>query len=215
MKILFSVLSFVAMSSSLSVVACSSAPGDTASTTDEASKVDVYACKTDDDCVAIPAGGCCPNGTEAAVNEHHIRAYNNAHECTNPPRYCPLFVVHETRVAECDNTTNKCVMIQPEDIRCGGFTRNAHSCPSGYSCDLSGHVPDVPGVCKVACPPNRIACLTYQHYDSTACGCVDNPHCGGIAGIQCPSTYATCEDDPRDSCDPNQGGRDCGGICMH
>jgi hypothetical protein len=36
--------------------------------------------------------------------------------------------------------------------------------------------------------------------------------CGGIAGIQCPTGY-TCVDDPTDSCDPNAGGADCGGIC--
>jgi hypothetical protein len=38
--------------------------------------------------------------------------------------------------------------------------------------------------------------------------------CGGIAGIACPSGYS-CVDDPRDSCDPNRGGADCGGICRH
>jgi len=37
--------------------------------------------------------------------------------------------------------------------------------------------------------------------------------CGGIAGIQCPKGE-TCVDDPNDSCDPNNGGADCGGICV-
>lgn len=36
--------------------------------------------------------------------------------------------------------------------------------------------------------------------------------CGGFAAIQCPEGY-TCVDDPSDTCDPNNGGRDCGGIC--
>ncbi len=36
--------------------------------------------------------------------------------------------------------------------------------------------------------------------------------CGGFAGIACPEGYA-CMDDPRDSCDPANGGADCGGIC--
>ncbi|MFE8601606.1 hypothetical protein [Archangium violaceum] len=36
--------------------------------------------------------------------------------------------------------------------------------------------------------------------------------CGGIAGIPCAKGYA-CVDDPRDNCDPDQGGADCGGIC--
>jgi hypothetical protein len=38
------------------------------------------------------------------------------------------------------------------------------------------------------------------------------PFCGGIAGIACPG-FGKCVDDPSDSCDPNAGGADCGGIC--
>ncbi len=37
--------------------------------------------------------------------------------------------------------------------------------------------------------------------------------CGGLGGIQCPSGQ-TCVDDPNDSCDPQNGGADCGGICV-
>jgi hypothetical protein len=37
--------------------------------------------------------------------------------------------------------------------------------------------------------------------------------CGGIAGFPCP-TGQTCIDDPRDDCDPESGGADCGGICV-
>lgn len=37
--------------------------------------------------------------------------------------------------------------------------------------------------------------------------------CGGIAGIPCAQGF-TCVDDPNDTCDPNQGGADCGGICQ-
>jgi hypothetical protein len=69
-------------------------------------------------------------------------------------------------------------------------------------CDASTHECEM-----VACPP-------YQHYDSTKLACVDNPHCGGIAGIACTNAaYPTCSDDPRDSCDPSKGGADCPGIC--
>lgn len=214
MNKLFSLFS-VAVLSSASVLACSSAPTNEGSgSTDEASKTSIYACQVDSDCVAIPAGGCCPNGSEAAVNKHHVTAYNNAHECTNPPHVCPLYVIHETRVAQCNTATNKCEMIQPENIHCGGFTRNPHSCPTGYACDFSGHVPDVPGVCKKTCAPNHAMCLRYQHWDGNACACVDNPHCGGIAGIQCSSQYSQCIDDPRDACDPQHGGADCIGICV-
>jgi hypothetical protein len=37
--------------------------------------------------------------------------------------------------------------------------------------------------------------------------------CGGIAGRPCP-TGSTCVDNPDDGCDPNNGGADCGGICV-
>jgi hypothetical protein len=170
MKKLFFVL---AATSPLFALACSSAPADSTASNDEASKVNVYACTVDSDCVAISAGGCCPNGTEVAVNKHHIKAYENAHECTDPPHICPLYVIHETRVAQCNNTTSKCEMIQPADIHCGGFMRNAHSCPSGYSCDFEGHVPDVPGICKQSCFETQ-ECLTTEHWDNNACACVAN-----------------------------------------
>ena len=37
--------------------------------------------------------------------------------------------------------------------------------------------------------------------------------CGGIAGIQCQKGEL-CVDDPRDNCDPDKGGADCGGVCV-
>jgi len=50
--------------------------------------------------------------------------------------------------------------------------------------------------------------------DSSGMGsCKPNaPFCGGIAGIPCPG-QGECQDDPTDSCDPNNGGADCGGRC--
>ena len=36
--------------------------------------------------------------------------------------------------------------------------------------------------------------------------------CGGFAAIDCEVGF-TCVDDPRDSCDPANGGADCGGVC--
>ena len=38
--------------------------------------------------------------------------------------------------------------------------------------------------------------------------------CGGFAAIPCPEGLV-CVDDPNDSCDPTQGGADCGGICVN
>jgi hypothetical protein len=37
--------------------------------------------------------------------------------------------------------------------------------------------------------------------------------CGGIAGFPCPDGEI-CVDDPSDDCDPENGGADCGGICV-
>jgi hypothetical protein len=163
-----------AASTAIVTAACSSAPTDATATTDEASRTSMYACHVDDDCVAIPAGGCCPNGSDVAVNKHHVNQYEAGHDCKNPPRYCPLYVILETRVAECSNSTHKCEMIQPADVACGGNMMNAHQCASGYACDFHGHVPDVPGTCEKTCVDTR-ACFTYQHWDSTQCTCVDNP----------------------------------------
>jgi hypothetical protein len=38
------------------------------------------------------------------------------------------------------------------------------------------------------------------------------PFCGGIAGFPCPGA-GDCVDDPRDDCDPENGGADCSGVC--
>ena len=37
--------------------------------------------------------------------------------------------------------------------------------------------------------------------------------CGGFAGFRCPTGFG-CYDAPNDSCDPRNGGADCGGICL-
>lgn len=41
----------------------------------------------------------------------------------------------------------------------------------------------------------------------------DTVFCGGIAAFPCPEGMQ-CIDDPDDSCDPQNGGADCGGICV-
>lgn len=131
----------------LVVVGCSSAPStDGTDQTDEEIKSGMYACKTDSDCVAISKGGCCPNGWNVAVNKQHVKAYEASHVC-HEQIVCPLYVILDQRVAECNVTKSKCEMVQPEDIRCGGFTANPHTCPKGWVCDYSGHVPDIPGNC--------------------------------------------------------------------
>jgi len=43
--------------------------------------------------------------------------------------------------------------------------------------------------------------------------CLSYPRCGGFAGFLCPAGLI-CVDNQADSCDPNNGGADCIGICI-
>jgi hypothetical protein len=149
----------LAITTSIAAAACASntdADESTATAQDQDLRKSLQACNTDDDCVAVPRGGCCSNGWLEAVNKHHVKAYANATKCTHQNMACPMYVVHDTRVAECDGATKKCEMVQPEDIRCGGFMAPAfqHSCPDGYSCQHTGMNPDLPGKCVETPPPS-------------------------------------------------------------
>jgi hypothetical protein len=112
-----------------------------------------YQCDVDADCVAVDKAGCCPNGFLVAVNKGEVKAYDTKYACTTPPATCPLFVVHDTRVAQCDIPHHQCQMIDPTQIRCGGFIAPAmqHNCPTGFECHYQG-VPDLPGHCIASTP---------------------------------------------------------------
>jgi hypothetical protein len=62
-----------------------------------------------------------------------------------------------------------------------------------------------------ACGPSdpMAAGVTTQGVDE---GNPEGRLCGGLAATSCPSGYL-CLDDPEDTCDPAQGGRDCSGRC--
>ena len=79
---------------------------------------------------------------------------------------------------------------------CGGFTAHPQECPAGYYCvDRAPNcrqAVDCPGVCVD---------------DPSA------PFCGGPEGLVCPDGLV-CADNTLDSCDPQDGGVDCGGICV-
>jgi hypothetical protein len=108
-------------------------------------------CQVDADCVAIEKPACCPNGTKIALNTSHEASYEKSHECKNPPTACPMNMVLDRRVAECK--ANKCVLVLPEDIACGGFTPNPHGCPDGFECEVTRpNIPDAPGACKPVPP---------------------------------------------------------------
>jgi hypothetical protein len=63
----------------------------------------------------------------------------------------------------------------------------------------------------------QVACVTEEAEAEESLMAVEGTKqgqfCGGIAGIACPEGLV-CVDDPSDSCDPEQGGADCGGICV-
>ena len=113
----------------------------------------------------------------------------------------------------------------------------ATACKSNADCKSTDycHLPDAQCGEEGRCETRPQACITL--YDPV-CGCDGNTHsnacvaaargvsvrhegpctrdapfCGGIAGFPCPG-QGKCIDDPSDDCDPNNGGADCGGICV-
>ncbi len=64
------------------------------------------------------------------------------------------------------------------------------------------------------CELEEVVCVTAPCYPVPVC-VPDEPSvfCGGIAAFPCPG-LGTCVDDPNDGCDTEQGGADCGGLCV-
>jgi hypothetical protein len=85
----------------------------------------------------------------------------------------------------------------PTNQICGGGRGGAlQECPAGQTCITD---PFKPGSCGPACDQLGI--------------CVSEKLCGGFAGFECDIPGQICVDDPRDDCDPLNGGSDCGGLC--
>lgn len=82
---------------------------------------------------------------------------------------------------------------------CGGFTpKPPPPCKKGTTCIDDSRIPNS---CGMACDMTGICAPNKLH------------QCRGIAGLECP--YGLwCYDDPSDDCDPENGGSDCGGICL-
>ncbi|ETS78357.1 hypothetical protein PFICI_10419 [Pestalotiopsis fici W106-1] len=81
---------------------------------------------------------------------------------------------------------------------CGGFVIDPQTCEEGYQCiqpdPRRPDVTDLPGICVKNEP------IT----------------CAGAAGDECYSTnfLSQCYDWPLDGCDPENGDKDCIGICL-
>jgi hypothetical protein len=124
--------------------------GDAMASTDaeeEVASADFTWCRFDSDCLAVPKVGCCRLGFQVAVNRDQMQAYEASFTCGESRPICPMYIVVDRRVAECDNATRRCTLISVDHIACGGFIRNQHACPRGYFCDVHGRPPDIPGVC--------------------------------------------------------------------
>jgi hypothetical protein len=106
-------------------------------------------CRQDSDCVAVPAAGCCHNGWKTAVDRAEVATYEKVSACNRSRPICPMYIVDDTRVAECNGSTHACEMVNVDQIVCGGFIVHPHECPDGYECHL-GRIPDVGGHCVAA-----------------------------------------------------------------
>ncbi|KAK0609569.1 hypothetical protein B0T17DRAFT_594069 [Bombardia bombarda] len=109
---------------------------------------------------------------------------------------CKLLNAHTgVCVKPAPTLTTSTVAPTPTYAPCGGF-RIPIACPNADQICM-----DDPrsGGCGMACDAPGI--------------CVTPVFCGGFAGIQCASNRL-CVDDPRDDCDPSNGGADCGGLCV-
>jgi hypothetical protein len=109
----------------------------------------------------------------------------------------------------------------PDPGFCGGIA--GFPCPEGQQCvddpsdecDPNNGGADCGGICIPATNP----CAAVLCQTGTQCIVVGGKpvctpgFCGGIAGFPCPDGLE-CIDNPNDDCDPNNGGADCGGICV-
>ncbi|KAF2681378.1 hypothetical protein K458DRAFT_310126, partial [Lentithecium fluviatile CBS 122367] len=95
------------------------------------------------------------------------------------------------------STTTSSTKPYPTHDPCGGFRLPTPlTCKEGYICIKDPYRPG----CGPECDGPGI--------------CVRDKMCGGFAGFACPERGQVCHDDPRDTCDPQKGGADCGGLCV-
>ncbi|KAM7189295.1 hypothetical protein V8F20_010203 [Naviculisporaceae sp. PSN 640] len=142
----------------------------------------------------------CPAGTVCRADDPEcppLRGENCAGKCY--PTKLPPVVTTTDKPAPSSTATKTRKPTKtptPTYASCGGFRPSPVSCPKGQICVDD---PRVAG-CGMACDRPGI--------------CVTPEFCGGFAGFACKDKNKICIDDPRDDCDPKNGGADCGGICV-
>jgi hypothetical protein len=171
-------------------------------------------CVTDRGCVVIESCRPCPDGsslscpTAECLNGKCAVSY----EPCSDPGFCggiagfpcpPGLICVDDRGDDCDpneggaDCAGICVPESPSECTSDGdcaVTQACRTCPDGsFSCP------------SAVCVNGKCAALEP--------GCPPAGTCGGIAGFTCPPGF-TCIDDDGDDCDPNQGGADCGGVCI-
>jgi hypothetical protein len=163
-------------------------------------------CPKGQECVDNPKDDCDPNNGGADCGGICVPA-------TNP---CAAVLCQ---------TGNECVVVDGKAVCqpafCGGIA--GIKCPDGFDCvdnpkddcDPNNGGADCGGICVPATNP----CAAVLCQTGSECVVVDGKavcqpaFCGGIAGIKCADGF-DCVDNPKDDCDPNNGGADCGGICV-
>jgi hypothetical protein len=141
--------------------------------------------------------------------------------------FCDLAAVLCLEGTECGT----CKPIEAPQF-CGGIANLP--CPEGQVCvaDPNGCGANGGADCGGVCQPEPSNCDADGNCDDDSCTCDEDcdgdescqngvcidddsgsPECGGFAGIQCDAGEI-CIDDPSDECDPENGGADCGGVCI-
>ena len=183
-------------------------------------------CQKDADCVKITAG-CC-NLAWTAVVAGKEQEYRDSLQCPEG-LMCPKMMIVDTNdVAQCNNNSHTCELVDPLAMACGGHTINMHSCPDGFVCQGPGLAYDATGTCRKPCGglvANALKCAegetcvddptddcTVENGGRDCMGVCQPGTCGGFGNLSCPDGLV-CIDDPNDDCDVNNGGADCGSIC--
>jgi hypothetical protein len=75
-------------------------------------------CLTDDDCVAVPVVGCCHNGWKASVGRQREDEYESSFQCPTERPLCPLYLVKDMRVPQCNRVAGLCELVPVDDFTC-------------------------------------------------------------------------------------------------